>query len=176
MLVTRLYKNARLVLFPSHYEGFGLPFMHSLAHRKPVIARRLPVFDEIRSRVQESANIYLCDTTDEMVRLAVTDLHWTQENGSCPANEFGWGSTADALERGLSEARRRFAYPKLLERLQCAADVSVTEARDATADADALRDEVKQLRAQLAALYASTSWRIAKPIRAVAKLLPRKHR
>ena len=58
-----LYARASLVLFPSHCEGFGLPIMHGLAKRKPVVARDLPVFREIRERVREARNLHLFETT-----------------------------------------------------------------------------------------------------------------
>jgi alpha-1,3-rhamnosyl/mannosyltransferase len=42
-----LYQQARALLFPSLYEGFGLPVLESLYLRCPVIAARLPSVVEI---------------------------------------------------------------------------------------------------------------------------------
>jgi len=42
-----LYENARLVVFPSLYEGFGLPILEAAYTSTPVVASDLPVFKEI---------------------------------------------------------------------------------------------------------------------------------
>lgn len=41
-----LYKNAKLFVFPSFYEGFGLPPLEALACGCPVITSKIPVFEE----------------------------------------------------------------------------------------------------------------------------------
>ncbi len=41
-----LYRQARALLCTSRYEGFGLPLLEAMALGCPVIARRLPVFEE----------------------------------------------------------------------------------------------------------------------------------
>ncbi len=45
--VRRVFAGARAVLFPSRYEGFGIPVLEAAEFRKKVITSRLPVFDEI---------------------------------------------------------------------------------------------------------------------------------
>ncbi len=45
--VRRVFAGARAVLFPSRYEGFGIPVLEAVEFRKKVITSRLPVFDEI---------------------------------------------------------------------------------------------------------------------------------
>ncbi|MBL8001828.1 MAG: glycosyltransferase family 4 protein [Flavobacteriales bacterium] len=41
-----LYDKARCLVYPSRYEGFGLPVLEALSRGCPVIARPLPVFAE----------------------------------------------------------------------------------------------------------------------------------
>jgi len=43
----RLYANASAVVFPSRYEGFGLPILEAAARGCRVIARPLPVYAEL---------------------------------------------------------------------------------------------------------------------------------
>ncbi|KKT35835.1 MAG: mannosyltransferase B-like protein [Parcubacteria group bacterium GW2011_GWA2_44_12] len=43
----QLYANARLYIFPSFYEGFGLPPLEAMAHGVPVIASDVPCLKEI---------------------------------------------------------------------------------------------------------------------------------
>jgi len=42
-----LYENAQAVLFASKYEGLGMPVLDAVASQKPVIASRIPVFEEM---------------------------------------------------------------------------------------------------------------------------------
>jgi glycosyltransferase involved in cell wall biosynthesis len=41
------YKRAKLFVFPSHYEGFGIPLIEALALNVPVVCSDIPVFREI---------------------------------------------------------------------------------------------------------------------------------
>jgi len=45
--VQRIYKGADAVVFPTQFEGFGLPVVEAVAFGKKVITSRLEVFDEI---------------------------------------------------------------------------------------------------------------------------------
>lgn len=45
--VHRLVATARAVVFPSFYEGFGLPVVESLAYGRPVLVRSCPLWNEI---------------------------------------------------------------------------------------------------------------------------------
>jgi glycosyltransferase involved in cell wall biosynthesis len=45
--VERLYAFATAVVFPSRYEGFGLPVAEAAARRKRIVARPLPVYAEL---------------------------------------------------------------------------------------------------------------------------------
>ena len=42
-----LYQHARALLFPSLYEGFGLPVLEAFALRCPVVAARIPPVMEV---------------------------------------------------------------------------------------------------------------------------------
>lgn len=46
-VVPALLRRARALVFPSEYEGFGLPVLEAMACGCPVAAAGLPVFDEI---------------------------------------------------------------------------------------------------------------------------------
>lgn len=42
----RIYRASQRLIIASHAEGFGLPLIEALGHRKPVLARDLPIFRE----------------------------------------------------------------------------------------------------------------------------------
>ena len=43
----QLVANARVIVYPSFYEGFGLPVVEGLAYGRPVVVRRSPLWGEI---------------------------------------------------------------------------------------------------------------------------------
>lgn len=49
--VATLLQHARALLFPSRYEGFGLPLYEAFALGCPVVARPLDCFESLRSKV-----------------------------------------------------------------------------------------------------------------------------
>jgi GT2 family glycosyltransferase len=125
-LVDSLYADAALVVFPTHYEGFGLPAIHALARRKPLISRRIPVLEEIKARSEDGANIHLFDTTEEMVAFACTHPRWI-ERGGAQVTPQRWADGAAALEGALVEAMRTFDYDDLQTRLLAAGLFEVPE-------------------------------------------------
>ena len=50
-----LYRDARLLVFPSLYEGFGLPLLEAMAVGCPVVCSDLPVFREVAGAAAEYA-------------------------------------------------------------------------------------------------------------------------
>jgi GT2 family glycosyltransferase len=66
--VDGLYADTTAVVFPSHYEGFGLPLLHALARQKPIYLRKLRPFEEIISHIKvDPGNIRWFETTDALV-------------------------------------------------------------------------------------------------------------
>lgn len=45
--INYLYKHAFFTVFPTQYEGFGLPIIESFLHRTPVLATDIPVLREV---------------------------------------------------------------------------------------------------------------------------------
>lgn len=46
--IPRVYASAAAVVFPTEFEGFGLPVLEAVQFQKKVVVSRLEVFDEIR--------------------------------------------------------------------------------------------------------------------------------
>ena len=68
--ISAAYCGAALVVFPSHYEGFGFPLLHAIARQKPVVVRKLPVFEEIVSHLPVGTeNVHWFETVDDIVAL-----------------------------------------------------------------------------------------------------------
>lgn len=45
--LNKLYKNSNGLIFPSHYEGFGIPIIEAMLHKCPVLCSDIDVFNEI---------------------------------------------------------------------------------------------------------------------------------
>ncbi|MBV8550443.1 MAG: glycosyltransferase [Acidobacteriaceae bacterium] len=71
-----LFANAGVLVYPSHYEGFGLPIIDALALRKPVVVLDSAVNRELASLV-DNPNLYRIDSIRDM-RSAVAKLLGTK--------------------------------------------------------------------------------------------------
>jgi GT2 family glycosyltransferase len=109
------YADADAIVFPTHYEGFGMPLMHALAANRPVFVRAMPVFDEIWQELQRNPNIHFYETTADLIEKLRTIPKWTAVpilagNGVPRA----LGQIRDALE----VARGRITFQRIVERLR----------------------------------------------------------
>jgi glycosyltransferase involved in cell wall biosynthesis len=100
-----LYRDAACFIYPSRYEGFGLPPLEALALGCPVIASRLPSVveacgdaalyfspDDSRELLDALNRI----TTDHVLREAL------RERGRCKTAELTWRATAVKLLEEIS--------------------------------------------------------------------------
>jgi glycosyltransferase involved in cell wall biosynthesis len=62
-----LIATARAVVYPSFYEGFGLPVMEGLAYGRPVIVRRSPLWEEISEHSRLSGRLLPFDDDMSLV-------------------------------------------------------------------------------------------------------------
>jgi glycosyltransferase involved in cell wall biosynthesis len=70
-----LYAGARLVVFPSFYEGFGFPIVTTLAYGGTLLARQSPLLEEIAARSIARGRIVAFAHRDELVELVGRLLH-----------------------------------------------------------------------------------------------------
>jgi len=110
------YQNAQVVVFPSHYEGFGFPMLHALAHRRPVFVRDTPLNRELANRITSSANIYLYQTTSALVKALESIPAWkeTLEDGE----RNGWHRSAREVYSAISLAMDRTRGERVSEVLR----------------------------------------------------------
>lgn len=111
------YRDAQLVVFPSHYEGFGFPVLHALAHQRPVFVRDTRLNQELTGQISASANIYRYQTTRELIaRLETGTPTWNPERRT--GEEDGWRRSALEVYAALNEAMRRIDAMQLATTLR----------------------------------------------------------
>lgn len=98
-ILSILYKKATVFLFPSLYEGFGLPVLEAMSHETPVLISYNSSLGELFSR-----GGLLCDPRDKNDILDKLDILLRDESlrihlsriGKEHSNKFSWEYTADS--------------------------------------------------------------------------------
>jgi GT2 family glycosyltransferase/glycosyltransferase involved in cell wall biosynthesis len=112
-----VYRDAAAIVFPSHYEGFGIPLLNALAAKKPVFIRPLPVFEEIVRGIGEDPNIHVFQTTGGLIELMREPLVWRETGAATgPHGDARRAAEdiAEALERMIAGAR----YERIVRRIR----------------------------------------------------------
>lgn len=94
-----LYKRALAFVFPSRYEGFGLPVLESFVHECPVISYRNTAINEVAG----TAPLY-AECPEDIVRHTKTLLTASsieqdklRKRGLAQAKKFAWSKTSHSI-------------------------------------------------------------------------------
>jgi len=103
-----LYKSSTLAVFPSYYEGFGLPVLEAMARGVPTIASDIPVLRETGGDAARYADPF----SEYAFAAAIVDLlsdSALRESmsiaGRSRAATFSWTQTAERTRRAYDLAR-----------------------------------------------------------------------
>lgn len=119
--IDRLLRGARFVVFPSVYEGFGIPVVKSLAYCKPVLARSIPTTCAIKEKLGGNENLILYSSTTELVaRLQRGFPQWKGGGGTAHGDaNGGWDAITDQIGQFLCKVTNAVSFSDvLLPRLQ----------------------------------------------------------
>src|SRR5207247_253581 len=96
-ILPSIYSGADLFLFPSHYEGFGIPMVEAFACGTPVLSSAGGALPEVSGGAAE----ILEDNTPRAWSAKIAELlsdssklHAMRERGFARAEEFSWTDTA----------------------------------------------------------------------------------
>jgi glycosyltransferase involved in cell wall biosynthesis len=97
-----LYSRARVLVFPSRYEGFGLPPLQALAAALPVVAADIPVLREVLADCAlwaQPGNPESFARALSRVLAGDADVRAMVARGQMRAREFSWASVAERMVR-----------------------------------------------------------------------------
>src|SRR5207253_3094900 len=106
-----LYSSARVFVYPSLYEGFGLPPLEAMQCGAPVVASRISSIEEV---TKDAATLVAPDDVPSLARSIVALLKdesvrlRLSKAGLRRAAEFSWGRTARMTREVYEEAIARF--------------------------------------------------------------------
>jgi glycosyltransferase involved in cell wall biosynthesis len=73
--INNLMAAAAVIVFPSYYEGFGLPVVHGLAHGRIVVVRKSPLWNEIAAHADLPGTLVPFDDEVSLVEAVGRALH-----------------------------------------------------------------------------------------------------
>jgi alpha-1,3-rhamnosyl/mannosyltransferase len=94
-----LFSGARLFVFPSLYEGFGLPVLEAMASGVPVVCSNSSSLPEIAEGVALMGNPQDAQALSGLIHRALTDLTWRTEatlRGLARARDYSWKRCAQS--------------------------------------------------------------------------------
>ncbi len=94
-----LYKNAKALLFPSMYEGFGLPVLEAMANECPVICGHVSSLPEIAKDAAFYFDPSSMESLDEAIdRLNSSDRSDVVKSGKQAVSDFSWKRAAREMK------------------------------------------------------------------------------
>jgi glycosyltransferase involved in cell wall biosynthesis len=98
--LARLYRGAAAVVYPSRFEGFGMPITEAMAAGAPVVGSAHPSLDEACGGAAVRADPESPDAIAGAVREALARRDELRAAGLAHAQRFSWRRTGEALLAG----------------------------------------------------------------------------
>lgn len=103
-----LMSGARAFVFPSFYEGFGIPVLEAMACGTPVVASGIPALREVAGEAAYLVDPYFPENIAEGINRVLTDKHLRENlkiRGLDRAKQFSWEKCARETWKVLESLR-----------------------------------------------------------------------
>lgn len=102
-----LYSGAEVLVYPSLYEGFGLPILESFVCKTPVVTSNIGSMAEVAGKAAVLIDPYETTLIVDGVLKALSDKDKLIRKGLIRANLFSWQKTAKMTLRVYSESLKK---------------------------------------------------------------------
>jgi glycosyltransferase involved in cell wall biosynthesis len=105
-----IFAGASLLVFPSLFEGFGLPVLEAMTLKIPVVCSDIPALREVGAECVVYANAHSASTVAEQCYRLMKDIALRcrlVEDAYERARSFTWGRVAEETTRVLRDAAHR---------------------------------------------------------------------
>lgn len=97
-----LYRGAKFFLYPSRYEGFGLPLLEAMAYKLPILASDIEVFHELAGDAISYFDPITFIGLDEKINNVLNEKH--KKNYNSVIDFFSWEKTVNEMEQVMNES------------------------------------------------------------------------
>jgi glycosyltransferase involved in cell wall biosynthesis len=102
----RLYRGAEVFVFPSLFEGFGIPVVEAMACGTPAVVSSHPSLDEASGDAAIRVDPLSSDAISAGIEQALAEHEALVPRGLAHAARFTWRACGEAMLRGYERARR----------------------------------------------------------------------
>ncbi len=102
--LARLYRGASLLVYPSRFEGFGIPILEAMASGTPVVASSHPSLDEACGEAAVRVDPEDPSAIAEGIRRALAERDRLSALGLEHASSFSWRATGETFLTSFEEA------------------------------------------------------------------------
>ena len=88
-----LYENCRAFVFPTYYEGFGIPILEALLHKKPVLIGEEGAAPEIANNYAIKCSAYSPESIAKGINKILGTLPYSLDDALKYAMDFSWEKT-----------------------------------------------------------------------------------